>query len=108
MGVFLLLGLTTGWVFALLVLVAFATGWGWPGLMTYTVVTANSGTAAVSSGITQAGIFFGAGLGPVVLGLVADRWSFDAVWLVVAAALALAAITVGLVGRAAVGAQQSA
>ena len=106
--VFLLLGLATGWVFGLLVLVAFATGWGWPGLMTYTVVNANSGTAAVSSGITQAGIFFGAGLGPIVLGLIADRWSFDAIWLVVAATLALAAITVGLVGRAAVAAQQGA
>lgn len=100
-GIFLLLGMVSGWLFSLLVLAAFATGWGWPGLMTYTVVNANVGTAASSSGITQAGIFFGAGLGPIILGLVADRWSFDAVWFVVAAALALAAITVGLVGRTA-------
>jgi len=99
---FALLSAATGIVFAALVLVAFATGWGWPGLMTYTVVNANSGSAAASSGITQAGIFFGAGVGPIVLGWVAETWSFDMVWLVVAAALGLAAVTVASVGRIAV------
>lgn len=100
--VFVLLAVTTGPTFAFFVLVAFATGWGWPGLMTYTVVNANSGSAAASSGITQAGIFVGAGLGPVVLGWVAETWSFDIVWLVVAAALAAASATILLVGRLAV------
>jgi MFS family permease len=99
---FALLSAATGIVFAGLVLVAFATGWGWPGLMTYTVVNANSGSAAASSGITQAGVFFGAGVGPIVLGWVAETWSFDMVWLVVAAALGLAAVTVAFVGRIAV------
>ncbi len=99
---FALLSAATGIVFAGLVLVAFATGWGWPGLMTYTVVNANSGSAAASSGITQAGIFFGAGVGPIVLGWVAETWSFDTVWLVVAAALGLATVTVASVGRIAV------
>lgn len=101
-GVFLLLHLASGWLFSVLVLIAFVTGWGWPGLMTFTVVNANSTTAAASSGITQAGVFFGAGLGPLILGLVADRWSFDAVWLLVAAALAVAAATIAVVARAAV------
>lgn len=96
--VFVLIGAAGGWAFAFLVLVAFATGWGWPGLMTYTVVNANAGTAASSSAITQAGIFMGAGVGPIVLGFVAERSSFDAVWLVVAAALALAAFVVAAVG----------
>jgi MFS family permease len=98
-AVFVLLTPAAGWLFTVLVLVAFATGWGWPGLMTYTVVNANTGTAAASSGITQAGIFLGAGLGPVFLGIVADRWSFDTVWLVVSGALVMAATTVALVGR---------
>jgi predicted MFS family arabinose efflux permease len=100
--IFLLIGMASGGVFVLLVLIAFATGWAWPGLVTYTVVNANSGSAAASSAITQAGIFFGMGFGPVVLGWVAETWSFDAVWLVVATALALAAATFGLVGRIAV------
>lgn len=100
--IFLLLAVATGGIFAALVIMAFATGWGWPGLMTYTVVNANSGSAAASSGITQAGVFLGAGLGPLVLGWVAETWSFDAVWFVVAGALALAAAAVGTVGRIAV------
>lgn len=100
--VFLLIPLGSGAVLTLLVLVAFATGWGWPGLMTYTVVNANAGTAAASSGIIQAGVFVGAGLGPLVLGAVAERWSFDAVWLVVAGALAAASVVVSIAGHRAV------
>ncbi len=102
--VFALLPAFTGTVFGLLVLAAFATGWAWPGLMTYTVVNANPGTVAASSAIAQAGIFVGAGLGPLVLGRVADVYSFDAVWLVVTVSLALAAAIVSAVGRAAVAA----
>jgi len=97
-AVFSLIASLHGPLFAVLVLVAFATGWGWPGLMTYTVVNANAGTAAASSGITQAGIFVGAGLGPIVLGWVAERFGFDVVWIVVAVALALATMVVATVG----------
>ena len=103
--VFAILPATSGAAFAALVLVAFVTGWGWPGLMTYAVVNANRGTVAASSAIAQAGIFVGAGLGPLVIGWVADRWSFDAVWLVVACALTGAAVTVSLVGRSAIAAE---
>jgi predicted MFS family arabinose efflux permease len=102
--VFALLPASSGAVFGFLVLIAFATGWGWPGLMTYAVVNANRGTVASSSAITQAGVFVGAGAGPLVLGWVADRYSFDAVWLVVTAALVGAAVVVSLVGRSALAA----
>jgi MFS family permease len=97
--VFLMFGVATGMVFAVLVLIAFATGWGWPGLMTYTVVNANAGTAARSSGITQAGIFLGAGAGPIVLGLAADRFGFDVIWILAAFTLALATVAFLTVGR---------
>lgn len=96
--VFLALRSTTGAGFVVLVVAAFATGWGWPGLMTFTVVNANVATAAASSGITQAGIFLGAGAGPVVLGWTIDQAGFGASWLLVAAALAVAAVIVGGVG----------
>ena len=71
-----------------LVLLAFATGWGWPGLMTFTVVNANIGTPAASSAITQAGVFLGAGVGPLVLGGLIDNVSRTASWTTVAACLA--------------------
>jgi MFS family permease len=96
-AVFLLLRPATGALFVVLVLVAFATGWGWPGMMTFTVVNANSGTVAASSAITQAGIFLGAGLGPVILGWVIDGTSFPTSWLVVSGALLLAASIVVIV-----------
>lgn len=103
--VFALLATAEGPWFAVLIIAAFATGWGWPGLMTYAVVNANLGTVAASSAITQAGVFLGAGTGPLVLGMVADAWSFSAAWLVVAGALAMSAALVSLVGCSAVAAR---
>ena len=99
--VFLVLPVASGGWFVVLVLAAFVTGWGWPGLMIYTVVNANARSVAASSAITQAGVFAGAGIGPLVLGLTADRLSFDAVWLIVGLALALSGTVVVLTGRAA-------
>jgi predicted MFS family arabinose efflux permease len=89
-----LIPLASGPAFASLVLVAYVTGWAWPGLMTYTVVDANRQLAASSSAITQAGTFVGAGAGPLLLGVVIERWSFDAAWLVVAVSLGLGAVLV--------------
>lgn len=89
--VFALLPLTAGAFFVLGVLAAYATGWGWPGLMTASVVGADREVAASTSAITQAGVFVGAGGGPVVLGLVADRWSFSPMWLLVSLCLIVAA-----------------
>lgn len=88
--VFSLLPLVTGIVFVVGVLAAYATGWGWPGLMTATVVGADREVAAASSAVTQAGVFVGAGGGPLVLGIVASRGSFTSMWLAVAACLAAA------------------
>ncbi len=96
--VFLLLRPATGAAFVVLVLVAFATGWGWPGLMTFTVVNANTTTVASSSGITQTGIFVGAGLGPVMLGWVIENTSFATSWALVSVALLIAASIVTIVG----------
>lgn len=96
--VFFLLPATTGAAFFVLVLAAFATGWGWPGMLTFTVVNANTESVAASSSITQAGIFLGAGVGPVVLGLAIDATSFHVSWLIVAVALSTAAVIVTVVG----------
>lgn len=88
----LIVPMTDGLGFALAVIAGFALGWGWPGLMTYSVVNANTGSAASSSAITQSGIFFGAGAGPVVLGWVVDNYSFDTAWWVVAGMLSVSAV----------------
>lgn len=85
--VFALLPAANGAYFAVAVLIAYATGWGWPGLMTASVVGADREAAAASSAITQAGVFVGAGGAPLVLGLVVDRWSFSPMWWVASACL---------------------
>ncbi len=95
---FLILPLGSGGLFGLIVVAAYATGWAWPGLMTFTVVNANRGTVASSSAITQAGVFVGAGLGPLLLGAVIDRWSFDGAWVASGIGLLVATIIVASVG----------
>jgi MFS family permease len=97
--VFILLAGAAGPPFAALVVLAFATGWGWPGLLTFAVVDANRGSVASSSAITQAGIFFGAGVGPILLGATIERFSYAASFAVVALALAIASISIHVVGR---------
>ena len=67
-------------------------------MMTFTVVNANASSVAASSSITQAGIFLGAGAGPVLLGWFIDRTSFPASWVLVAVALLAAASIVAIVG----------
>lgn len=96
---FMALAVVDGPAYFVVVVVAFATGWGWPGLMTYTVVRANRASAASASAITQAGVFLGAGAVPIVLGAVIERWSFGGAWITAAGGLVIAAVVVGSVGR---------
>ncbi len=100
-AMFGLFPLSRGPWFGALVIGAFATGWAWPGLMTYTVVNSNRSMAASSSAVTQAGVFLGAGVGPLLLGGAIARWSFDAAWLLTGSGLVVAAVIVARVGRAA-------
>lgn len=74
-------------LFAVLVVVAFGTAWAWPGLLTYTVVTRNPNRPAASTGVTQAGVFFGAGGMPLVVGWLVEIRGFDAAWLLTATAV---------------------
>ena len=106
--VFWLLPAASGGVYFALILVAFMTGWAWPGLMTYAVVNANRASVAASSAITQAGVFLGAGVGPFVLGQIAEHWSYDAMWVAVGVALAAAASGVWTVRLLRAGARSTA
>ena len=79
-------------------LLAFAAGWGWPGLFNFAVVKTNPGAPAAATGITQTGAPGGAAVAPLVFGLVAEAASYEAAWLV-SGAFALSALTAILVGR---------
>ena len=79
-------------------LLAFAAGWGWPGLFNFAVVKTNPGAPAAATGITQTGASGGAAVGPLVFGLVAEATSYEVAWLV-SGAFAFSALTAILVGR---------
>ena len=91
--VYCLLATQTAWAFVAGPL-AFATGWAWPGLFNLAVVRVNPNAPAAATGITQTGTYFGAVVGPVVFGFVADHFSFRAAWLGAAATASLAAMTI--------------
>jgi predicted MFS family arabinose efflux permease len=84
---YLALGFVDGLVlYAVLTVVVFTAGWGWPGLLQLAVVRRHLDAPAAASGIVQAGALTGALVGPVVFGLVADGAGFAWAWGMTAAA----------------------
>ncbi|MEJ7841384.1 MAG: MFS transporter [Rubrobacter sp.] len=80
------------------VLLAFAAGWGWPGLFNFAVVKSNPGAPAAATGVTQTGASGGAAVGPVLFGLVVEAAGYGTAWLF-SGALALIAVVAILAGR---------
>jgi MFS family permease len=80
------------------VTIAFAAGWGWPGLFNFAVVKSNPGAPAAATGITQTGASSGAAVGPLAFGLLVEETSFATAWLTSGAVAVLAAAAI-LAGR---------
>jgi MFS family permease len=80
------------------VLLAFAAGWGWPGLFNFAVVKTNPGAPAAATGVTQTGASGGAAAGPILFGLVVEAAGYGTAWLV-SGGLALLALLTILLGR---------
>jgi MFS family permease len=66
-------------------------GWGWQAPVSLAVVTYNRGAAAAAVGVQMAGFFAGALVGPLVLGVFAERGSYTSAWV----------LCIGLAGAAA-------
>ena len=67
------------------VVLAFVAGWGYNGLFISAVVLLHPDTPASATGVTQAGAFGGAVIGPPIFGAVAAVTSYSAAWLLLAA-----------------------
>ncbi|HEV2093802.1 MAG TPA: MFS transporter [Rubrobacter sp.] len=80
------------------VLLAFAAGWGWPGLFNFAVVKTSPGAPAAATGVTQTGASGGAAVGPILFGLVVEAAGYGTAWLL-SGGLALAALATILLGR---------
>lgn len=79
-------------------LLAVGAGWGWPGLYNLAVVRAYPSSAAAATGVSQTGIYLGAAIGPIVLGVVADTIGFAGLWFTTTA-IALVSAAMALTGH---------
>jgi len=95
-GGYLLLMTGEPWVIVVAALVAGAFGWAWPGGLTLAVVQRSPGAPAWAVGVLMAGLFTGAILGPLVVGLLAEAERFAVAWAVCAACALAAAVTVAV------------
>jgi predicted MFS family arabinose efflux permease len=81
-------------------LLAFTLGWGWPGLFNLAVVDSNRETPGSASGISQTGIYVGAGGGPAAFGALYAGAGHGAAWLAVAGITLIGAAVIWLAARA--------
>lgn len=70
----------------------FAFGWAWPGLFNLSVVRDNPSAPAAATGVTQTGIYIGAGGGPVLGGMIVRTAGFSALWVSASFGLLIAAV----------------
>lgn len=63
---------------------AFGTGWVWPVLTNFGIVSENRDAAAAATGITQTGVYVGVFVGPLATGLLIDSFGFGIMWVVTA------------------------
>ena len=84
-------------MFAASMLVAFAAGRAWQGLLAHAVTSRWSANPAAVTGITQTGSYVGGIFGPLAFGLVTSRWSDSVGWATLGAMMAAATLLVVLI-----------
>jgi predicted MFS family arabinose efflux permease len=80
--------------------VAFAFGWGWPGLFNLAVVDLHREAPGAATGISQTGIYVGAAFGPAAYGLLSSEIGYPAAWGVAGGLSLVAAAAVTYAARA--------
>ncbi|MGH2783387.1 MAG: MFS transporter, partial [Thermoleophilaceae bacterium] len=79
--------------------VAFAIGWGWPGLFNLAVVDHNRDAPGAATGVTQTGIYVGAAAGPAAYGLLSVEIGYSAAWAMAGASCLLSAAAFAYAAR---------
>ena len=80
------------------VVIAYAAGWGWPGLFNFAIVRSNPRAPAAATGITQTGASGGAAAGPLAFGYIVEETSFGTAWMCSGVTALVAAVAI-LLGR---------
>lgn len=79
--------------------VAFGAGWAWPGLFNLSVVRRYPDAPGAATGATQTGTYLGAGIGPLLFGLVVDDAGFGWAWPLAGAFMACGAAAMAVGAR---------
>lgn len=74
--------------------IAFAAGWGWPGLFHFGIISAYPAAPGRATGVIQAGFALGLIVGPGLFGLLSDLIGYGFAWSVNAALAGVAAMMV--------------
>lgn len=88
---YLVIAFGEGWIFVLGGVLAFSTGWGWPGVHQFAALYGVN-EPATATGWAQLGALLGAAFGALGFGQVADRWSIGVAWTVSASLAGLAGL----------------
>lgn len=91
---------STPLLFVIAMPLAMAGAWGWPGLVYFTVTSTNPTNPARASGVVLGGNLTGTLLGPLTVGLLAERELYPAAWVFCAVLSAAAMTAMILSGRA--------
>ena len=75
-------------------LLAFAAGWGWPGLVLFAVVRSSPGAPGKATGIAITGTSTGGIIGPSLFGYLAEHVGYTVAWGVAASCLLIAAVCI--------------
>ena len=82
-------------------ILAFALGWGWPGLFNLAVVHLHREAPGAATGVSQTGIYVGAAGGPAAFGALYSEAGYTTAWLAAAGVALAAALMLTLAGRTA-------
>jgi predicted MFS family arabinose efflux permease len=85
--------------FAIGAVLAFALGWGWPGIFNMAIVHLHRDAPGAATGVSQTGIYVGAGGGPAAFGALYSMSGYTVAWLVTAGVALSAAFVMALAGR---------
>lgn len=91
------LGVRAEWAQIVAAFIAFGAGWAWPALYNYGIVRTNKAAASTATGITQTGVYIGVFSGPVIMGLLVDRWGYGAGWGTIAVSMAFGSVVMAFI-----------
>jgi MFS family permease len=89
-------------LFVAATIAAFATGWGWPGIIYYATVRSHRATPGAATGTVLSAVYVGNVIGPVTVGFIAEHASYANAWALCAGVLGVAtaaALCAGLLDR---------